>query len=471
VLVQNNSDKAVKAVVQLTSSVLTVTGGKQEVTLPAKGLQVVNWKIKAIATGAAVYTASVQAGSNSDAEEKTLTVLPAGLPRITTSNGQTAENRPFTHVFTKGAGSTVANLNVSLPGVLPAFQGLLAFDALFYFSPWTASATVVMNTAMLEYATAIKAETAFIESLKEKIKYAVSVLVASQLPSGGWGWFTVQSQEANLYFSVSCLRALAEAKRAGFEVSATVLKSAFDFIVSKRNPAGLWSAKGAYFWEAFNADTDNALSAEAFEVLTMAAPFLVENTSGDLLAVRGKILSLLEKGSAEPAVIAAALMGLMYWDQADGNAHTDITSGLKALLALKRTGYWEPHWYHAFGGMVELNARIVELLAAVDFKGYEGIIRETATWLLSTRNSWGAWHNEVGTANAVRALLKIAARSGAGSETGGQIVVSVNGKNVVTVPIDPADPYLSAAKLKYFEITPWLVNGENIVAVSYSGNQ
>jgi len=50
------------------------------------------------------------------------------------------------------------------------------------------------------------------------------------------------------------------------------------------------------------------------------------------------------------------------------------------LIELKRSGYWEPHWYHAYGGTVELNARILELLADYDAEKYDGYLRGGFKW-------------------------------------------------------------------------------------------
>jgi len=74
--------------------------------------------------------------------------------------------------------------------------------------------------------------------------------------------------------------------------------------------------------------------------------------------------------------------------------------------------------------MVELNARILGLLAEFDPQKYESYLREGATWLLSTREAWGTWHNEIGTANAIRALLKTGTFA---EEKESEITLRVNG--------------------------------------------
>jgi hypothetical protein len=89
------------------------------------------------------------------------------------------------------------------------------------------------------------------------------------------------------------------------------------------------------------------------------------------------------------------------------------------------------------------------------------------TWLLSTREAWGGWHNEIGTANAVRALLKAGAF---GNEKASRITVRLNGKELRTIQVDPKDPFLSSAKLAHIEITGATVTGDNTIEVAYDGN-
>jgi hypothetical protein len=116
--------------------------------------------------------------------------------------------------------------------------------------------------------------------------------------------------------------------------------------------------------------------------------------------------------------------------------------------------------------MVELNARILSLLAEYNPEKYAAYLREGVQWLLSTREAWGAWHNEIGTAVAVKALLKAGVF---GKEEKSSISITINGKNIGSIPVDPKDPFLSAAKLAYFEITPWLKPGANTITVRYTG--
>jgi hypothetical protein len=220
----------------------------------------------------------------------------------------------------------------------------------------------------------------------------------------------------------------------------------------------------------YNKDTDMALSGEAFEVLMTALSqiFPQGEMGAQLGIVKTKILEKLNAGIEEPLAISAVVQGLEYWQKATGDRSiSDVINGsIDTLIKIKRTGYWEPHWYHAYGGMVELNARIMSLLARTDSKKYASYLREGITWLLSTRTAWGTWHNEIGTASAISALLEAGVFA---EEIPSEIAISVNGKEVEKLAVDPKDPFLSSAKLAHYEITRWCVNGMNSVSVRYTG--
>jgi hypothetical protein len=333
---------------------------------------------------------------------------------------------------------------------------------------------------MLAYVKTLQVKTEYFSLIEKLLSEGAGMLAISQLSSGAWGFYPVTEpitggvetpeKTGNLYYTVYCLRALAEIKKAGLPVNPNAIVSAMSYLIKNRNNAGLWSSKGAYFWDVYNDDTDFALSAEVFEVLMLALSQVYPQAQfdNDLSSVKTKISDALKKGAEEPLGVSAAIRGLLYWKKVmgDNSGEGFIRESIDRLIRLKRTGYWEPHWYHAYGGMVELNARILSLLAEYDSSKYASYLREGVTWLLSTRESWGAWHNEIGTANAVCALVAAGVFA---QEVPSQIIVSVNGAEVQKVAIDPKDPFMSASKLAYFEITQWCKNGENSVSVRYTG--
>lgn len=483
-LVKNLTNKEITCKAFLDSPDLKISSNKEiKLKIPKNDAVIAEWRIKGQECGKNEFTVSCETAKFKDSEQKSIFVLPAGEPSIQVVKGSIKGEGVFKTTFTadKKATYQVTNINVSLPNVFPAIQAWWAFDTRPWYSPWAFAATAIMNTAMLEYALTSGGNDKYIDLLKQKITEASTYLRYQQFPSGAWGWYFLADATApnampivggeNLYYTVYVLRALAEIRKANLPVDDKVMLKAIEYILKNRDAQGLWSSKGAYFWEIFNEATDNALSAEIFEVLMLTASVLPDANKfeKDFTQLKNKMTNLLESRSQEPMTVAAAVQGLAYWSKSKNDNSTKklLNQGIDYLITLKRKGYWEPHWYHAYGGMVELNARILELLAEFDPEKYEGYLREGMTWLLSTREAWGAWHNEIGTANAIRALLKTGAFA---EEKESEITLKINGKQVAKINVDPKDPFLSAAKLRYFEITEWTRPGKNKVEVLYNGN-
>lgn len=485
-LVRNLTDASFTCTASLSSPDITVVGEKDvRITLDAGESAPAEWKIQGGKCGLNTYTVSVDTKGKrfTDAEKKTLYVLPQGEPEIRVVKESIKKNNAFTtsmHID-PGADFYTGFLTISLPTVFPAFQAWHAFEIYPWYSPWAIAATAIMNSALLEYVQSSQQGTEAASMLMERLGYAGMALSSTQFQSGAWGWYpysrneenntSTSTQSASLYYTLSCLRGLLDIKRAGLPVSDPVIEKAIYYILGEQQQNGLWVSKSAYFWDVYNDQTDYALSAEIFEIITMAMTLIEDpyQFESGVREIKERMTKVLSSGAEEPMTVACILAGLMYWKEFSNDASVDslLKEGISHLIALKRRGYWEPHWYHAYGGMVELNARILTLLATYEPDAYASYLREGVTWLLSTREAWGAWHNEIGTAHAVRALLKTGVF---GKEVKSEITIQVNGKNEFTATIDPADPFLSAAKLHYVEITEFLQPGDNSVRVTYNGN-
>ncbi len=482
-LVRNVSDSVIACRVTLESSAFNIENDTAyDLTLNPAESRVVEWEVSAARCGKGTYRVAVETAQFKDIEEKEIMVLPAGEPVILTLKQNITHKETFEKKFTINEKSnySTAILNVSLPNVFPAFTAYYAFDTAPWYTPWAVSAATLMNAALLEYSLKNKGSLKFCDMLLARLKQAAVLLSLSQLSNGAWGFYPVAYKQiadppqgkdyANLYYTVSCLRALCEIARSGIQVNSDVILKAARYLLAERDKNGLWSSLGAYFWEVYNQETDYALSADIFETLMYAVTIFPELSvvEPEVKSLKGIMLDLLSGNLTEPMTIAAAIQGLLYMRDYynDSSLNPILKKGIGSLITLKRRGYWEPHWYHAYGGMVELNARILTLLAVYDPTGYKAYLREGITWLLSTREAWGAWHNEVGTAHAIRALLV----SGVFAEERASIItIKVNNKEVSRINIDPNDPFLSAAKLSYFEISPWLKDGDNSVLVTYNG--
>ncbi len=439
----------------------------------------VEWRVKADFVGEVEFAASAENESVRDEERKKTRVLPAGEPVRTESRGAVAAGQPFAATV-KVDGDAVysaAFLNVSFPNVIPAIQAwqALAEVPMAFVGVTGVASRAILDAALLSHARDTDLPKEQRKALEERLRRAAAELLAAQNDDGSWGWFYLADASSpggyvvSVYLSAYALRALVEVAEADVLVDKAAIRKGIDFLYESRNDEGLWSPT-AYFWEVNAPETDWGLSGDLFETLVRAHVVMGLAPEKPMLALRSKFDAFLEKRPGDPGAVAPALGALHRWAawQKDRKLDGKVEEWLRYLLTLKRDGYWEPHWYHAYGGMVELNARILELLRSVNKPENAAVEYEIVAWLLSTREAWGAWHNEIGTANAVRALL--AAGAGARAEKASTVTVRVNGEAVRTVAIRPDDPFLSAASLRFVELTRFLKAGVNEVEVVYDGN-
>jgi hypothetical protein len=94
-------------------------------------------------------------------------------------------------------------------------------------------------------------------------------------------------------------------------------------------------------------------------------------------------------------------------------------------------------------------------------------MHDAVNFLLSTRPSWGAWHNAWGTAAAIEGLTFLDPTP---PENGSaHVAIAIDGQVVKTVAIDPSDPFTSAASLRAVDLSPWIGVGDHDVKIAYDG--
>jgi uncharacterized protein YfaS (alpha-2-macroglobulin family) len=480
-LVRNLSGKTVTLKVAPVLSGAEIVGDAQRtITVEDGGSVPVDWTVRAAFAGKVSWTLVADGDTFRDEEHRTITVEPAGAPAARETQGILSGDKSFEAVVDLDGDATYRTvfLNVTFPNVIPAIQ---AFEAtrelpIQWVGVSGVASRAILDAALLDWGRHSNMPAKEMDALKARIARASAELAAAQNKDGSWGWWYMadSSQKrdgyrVSVYLTAYALRALNLVWKADLLADTGVISRGLDFILAARNKDGLWSPEGAYFWEVNAPETDMPLSADLFGVLVDASRAAGREPGKDLEKITERIEAYLGQNPNEPAGVAQAIYGLMRWAEwrKDAGLRTKLHGSLQYLLSLKRQGHWEPHWYHAYGGMVELNAQILALLREFGGDEFGGVTYEIVTWLLSTREAWGAWHNEIGTANAVRALLM--AGAGGRAEVASTVTVAVNGKDVVTVAIDPADPFVSAASLRLVELTPFLHDGTNAVSVRYDG--
>jgi hypothetical protein len=179
----------------------------------------------------------------------------------------------------------------------------------------------------------------------------------------------------------------------------------------------------------------------------------------------------LDEPSADVFTMANAALGLLYYANSRGGPDKKLDKKLdaaaKKLLQMRKESHWEPGWFNAWGGTIEATQAAMELMALHDAEAFELELRESLRYILSTQTSFGDWHNARGTASAIKALLLVPPTP---MEKASTVRVSVNGKMIREIEINPEDPFLSAIALRMVEITDHLDKGKNTVKVTYDGN-
>ncbi|MCW8965946.1 MAG: hypothetical protein OQK82_04550, partial [Candidatus Pacearchaeota archaeon] len=266
-LLRNLTDSTLSCTATLASENLSIRGEKDiNINLMAGEITHVAWEIQAATYGSNSYTISVKTKGKkfSDAEQKSIYVLPQGEPVIHLVRETIDSRKKFeSNVYIDPTSDYFTSfLNISLPSVFPAFQAWYAVDINPRFTPWAVAASAITNSALLDYVQSSQRVTDRESQLKERLQHAGLLLSSSQLNNGAWGWYTLSGQDEreqetydndnNLYYTLYCLRGLLEIKQTGIIVNNETLNKAIRYILSKKNQSGLWSSKGAYFWDVYN---------------------------------------------------------------------------------------------------------------------------------------------------------------------------------------------------------------------------
>ena len=480
IFVKNNTSKKQICNLIVKSDELEFSGeNKRNLTLLPDGTVSSEWFISSKKIGDVKYSVYLVMGNTQEKVIKKLTVVPDGIPVVNVISGTAIAKKGFDSSFfiNNSAELFSVTASISLPEVFPALDSWTIYKKQDWYSPWLAASTVIMNCAMLEYYYETGKKQKFVDELLIDLKRSAADIQSLQSSDGGWHMYNQRSLKnrdisgTDLYYTMSAIKALSYLRYADIKVDENSIKQGIRYILKHKGKDGFWSSEKAYFWEHFNKTTDFNLSSEIFETLMLATSVLPKKfeEAKELEGIKNSFLKLLKAGINEPMALAATVGGLVYWARKENDAKlmTILRSKIGFLVRMKRKGYWEPHWYHAYGGMVELNARILELLAKVNKEHYSSYLREGVTWLLSTRESWGGWHNEVGTSTAIRALLKAGVFQ---KEKESRLKLRLNGEPVSTIKVDPSDPFLSVAKLSHIDLDKGLKKGNNKVKVEYDGN-
>lgn len=490
--VRNFTDAPVKATIGIQSDGLAVVGpAKQKVQVPVGSTAAAAFEVKPLRAGEVEYEVWTEGAGVKDIERRTIWVEPVGVPTVIRAQGTLEKGEPYrakVHVSGEDTHMT-AFLNVSFPNAVPVLQGLESMveqpgGAIDYFSS-NALVTAMAYRYLLENG---KNESA-ISMLGMRLQALMAALLMSQNPDGGWGWHVkllrselggeavVDVPLSNPYMTAQSLEGLVEMKKAGLPVPQNAVSAALMSLVGTMGSDGLWSVDDIAFWEGKTDEVQLGISAEIFHVMAVtcsAYPSLAGQTAiaapMETLAQQLRPL-LTDPDMRDPMALSHAALGVWAWAMTrktlDAKLQKELRASAKQLTNLRDGAYWEPSWFNAFGGTVAATAAAMELMVTLDPEAFQAQLRRSLQYILSTQESFGAWHNARGTAAAVRALLLVPPTR---KEIPSTVEVLVDGKTVRKVEIDPDDPFMSAVSLRQVELTSYLPPGDHVVKVLYDGN-
>lgn len=432
--------------------------------IPANQTALTFIEVTASSHGDTRYNLSVASGKIQDIVRGEVFVSPAGAYDEVTVGGVAGKGRAFESSFEVAASSTGSEsfLHVSLPTVTTAMAGVLDVDQVISEQPLSVTADLATAALVLRYATAKGIDSPMLARLRDRVTQAVSMLALAQHDEGSFSYW--RNGRQSVYATTWALEGMLEALELDVPVHSGGITHAADWLASQVSSSGEVEVDDIAFWEGGSERVRVGVAAQVFDVLTK----IPKSMRSDLVARRidqlaGRFSTYLKQDTLDPLIAGRALQGLAREGALDQGV---ARAAVRKLLDVRDRRHWEPSWFNAYGGTVEATAAMIGAMTAIDREGYKVELRDALMWVLSTRDSWGRWHNERGTAAAVRALL-LAGRPH--DQVGGELVVKLDGEVVHAVKIDPADPFMSAPQLEHLSLGRGLPAGEHRVRVEFNG--
>jgi uncharacterized protein YfaS (alpha-2-macroglobulin family) len=210
-------------------------------------------------------------------------------------------------------------------------------------------------------------------------------LKTAQNPNGGWGWFP--GMESNALVTAYALIGLSEARDAGFDVDADMLRLASAYLNSQ--------------WISVSPNTSTSLL-NRLPVL-LYAQTRYDSTADSLI---NKLDSL--AGLRQRLTVAAQAFLLMSYQQADPNSPNipALLSALNSTAILSATGaHWEEQTRDWFNWGSDTRTTALALLALANSQPDNPLLPNTVRWLMTARQG-DHWQTTQETAWSVMALTE-----------------------------------------------------------------
>jgi hypothetical protein len=280
-------------------------------------------------------------------------------------------------------------------------------------------------------------------------------LLSYRAPSGGFSYWG-KGDAADLALTVYAIKFLSDASEF-VAVDDSVIQEAASWVLNQVQPDGHWAARD---WRG-NEDSRRSAMLTAYIARMIASSELMPHETGGntqieksaSLAVH-RALSYLQpqvEGIDEPYVISSYALAAL---NVGGNSV--FTGSVERLRRLEHregdSSYWSlemntPFYGWGLAGRVETTALVLQALArSTDADDSEPLISRGLMFFLRNQDRYGVWYSTQATINVLDAIASLTSRkdnrsdqSGKAAAVGSKAVVSVDGKQTVSVDLPPAN--------------------------------
>ncbi len=412
--------------------------------------------------GRTAVTIAAEGAGHRDSAKEDVDVVPPGVAVAGTIAAVAKGDHRLELVVDvpKNAARVDAHLRIALP---IAASAMLPMDELLDTigdDPYALAGDLASAGVLLELADRLHLSSPALARLRADARAAVAMLARTQRKDGRFAYW--RNGRSSAYVTAIVLDAMLAARRADLPVPTKSLRAAANALGRALREGKPLRVDEVGWWEGTEATLREGITAEVFAVLArVPADLRSPDVDAALVALARRYATIVDDDAGDVRTTAHAITAMLELERLDP---ARARKSIDRLVALRDRGHWEPTWFSAYGGRIEATTAVIEAMQALDSVGYASETRDAMRWLLSTSPSWGEWHNERGTAAALRCLAGLAAPAGSVPTA---IEVRVDGKLVRDVAIDTKDPLGSVLALGRLDVGSWST-GRHVVEVRWA---
>jgi hypothetical protein len=434
----------------------------QTVTLGSNQVKVVYYPIVAGAIGKHALLVTAKGTHLSDAVRRAIEVMPDGKEFRTTINDRLAGSIEKTVAFPENAVPGSEALWVKLyPGtfsqVVEGLDGILQMPNGCFEQT---SSTTYPDVLVLDYLKQTKRINPEIQMKAEQyINIGYQRLVTFECKNGGFSWFG--NEPAHQILTAYGLLEFSDMAKV-HEVDPNLIARTQQWLAGKQQQDGSWEEKGSGIAEGIINRQTGALRSTAYIAWALAE----SGYKGPELA-KGVTYVRSHRDEAKDPYTLAVMLNLLAGVDRDGETTAQTAELLIGLAKITdKTAYWQSET-QTFTGADREGADLETCgLAAYGLAKWgrnAGFTTKALTYLVQSRNSYGAWGTTQGTVWAMKSLLYASGKGGGGGK--GTITILANGKPAGTLKITPEDSDV----MRQVDLKEQLHPGANAVTLKYEG--